>query len=383
MRLLLPLLVTAPLLAQDYIGSQQDGHFGASIAADGWTAIGAPHEDCNGTQDAGAVHVIDSEGAISVICSPAPVSTSEFGHSIALDGPQMAVGAPFEGSGAVYLYDLENGAWSHSQTLRPLDDPGDDARYGWATVLSDDLLIVGAPGHKGSSEEVGSVYVYVDRVLDAQFSDGNFHDRFGYSLAWNGSLLVVGVPGDDTGVGCDCACPGLAPCQGSGRVTVHTPDTDWRKIKERKSGEPYCREYFGTSMAWVGEDLAIGSPSAETHCDPPAGAIYYYDRSARVLEGPFRATDSEDGDFFGWSLAGTPDRILVGAYGASGHGRAYVLEPPLMTELERIEVPTPGGGDNMGLSVGFDGTIPLSGAPQDEMCGGPEDAGSVTKGSGL
>ena len=66
----------------------------------------------------------------------------------------------------------------------------------------------------GSQEDIGSVYVYVRYVgslapgpgqwqLQEELvaSDGRANDRFGYAVAMDEDMVVVGAPGDDTNTG--------------------------------------------------------------------------------------------------------------------------------------------------------------------------------------
>jgi len=100
---------------------------------------------------------------IRTINSPTPVSTSQFGFSVAISNDFIAIGAPFDDvpgvtdAGAVYVYDLRNG--SVIKISNP--DPHLSDQFGSAVAISAGVLAVGAPDHdEPFLLDAGAVYLF-------------------------------------------------------------------------------------------------------------------------------------------------------------------------------------------------------------------------------
>ena len=82
-------------------------------------------------------------------------------------------------------------------------DPEDDGRFGWDLDLDGDTIIVGAPDEDSSK---GAAYIFKrsangawsqEAKLLADSSDRDSGDSFGYSVAVDGDIAIVGAPYDD------------------------------------------------------------------------------------------------------------------------------------------------------------------------------------------
>jgi hypothetical protein len=106
----------------------------------------------------------------------AAAGDDRFGASLALHEGVLAVGAPGEdgsgsgldpepddlspGSGAVFVYALERGAWSEAAYVKPREGQADSG-FGRAVALDDGALVVGAPGADlAGAASAGVVFVY-------------------------------------------------------------------------------------------------------------------------------------------------------------------------------------------------------------------------------
>ncbi|QRR33362.1 FG-GAP repeat protein [Hydrogenophaga sp. YM1] len=237
-----------------------DDGFGAALAlsADGQTlAIGAINEssaatgvggdpDDNTAQSSGAVYVFgrarDSWSQLAYVKASNTLGNAAFGGAIALsaDGQVMAVGSPYEasgargidgdphnnaatGSGAVYLFDRPGGQWRQSAYVKASNADADD-NFGTSVALSGDgdTLAVGAPG-EGSAA----------RGLQADQGDN--------SAPWSGAAYLL-------------------------RRTA----SGWRQQTYIKPSNTLRGDGFGSTLALSGQGgvgtpsvaLAAGSPSA-------------------------------------------------------------------------------------------------------------------------
>lgn len=226
-------------------------YFGKTLALDdtGDTlAVGAPSEDGSGEGvDPAQDNTADASGAVylyargdqgdwgsgSYIKATNPETDDEFGGSVALSGggDLLAVGAQREdgsgagvnppvdnaadGTGAVYLYGVDqNGDWQHEAYLKSTN-PSDRDGFGEAVSLVGDgsMLAVGAGGESGSGSGVnpgvdettqysGATYVF-DRDSAGTWKPGSYVKatnpaqgaQFGTDVALDGSgeTLAVGA----------------------------------------------------------------------------------------------------------------------------------------------------------------------------------------------
>ena len=178
--------------------------FGFALALqDERAVVGAPRDDTSAT-DAGAVYVYrHQEGSWTLeqkLVASDAWRLDFFGHSVALDGDTIAVGACYRDgeetdAGAAYVFRFDGAAWVEEQKLTAKDGERSDL-FGAAVGLSADRLVVGAPWHAGLA---GAAYVFHrsgNGWTEAQklsASDANSRDRFGSSVSILDDVAVIGA----------------------------------------------------------------------------------------------------------------------------------------------------------------------------------------------
>jgi len=319
---------------QAYIKASNTGNqdnFGYSVALAGDTlAVGATGESSmatgtggdqgdNSKANAGAVYVFTRDGAAwsqqAYIKASNTDAGDSFGTSIALSGDTLAVGANGEASGttgingdqddnsqpnagAVYVFARDSSAWSQQAYIKASNtgqtDPltGENDAFGWSIVLSGETLAVGAVFEDSgastingdqtdnSQEKAGAVYVFTrDAATWSQQayikpSNTGSGDEFGWSLALSGDNLAVGALYEDsssTGIGGDETNDGLS---NSGAVYLFSRSgTDWSQFAYIKAASTDNGDFFGYSVALDGDVLsagAIGEDSNATGIDGDA-----------------------------------------------------------------------------------------------------------------
>jgi MYXO-CTERM domain-containing protein len=246
----------------------QDGYwwdsFGLSVALSGDTAVvGAPiARNDDGTPFCGAVYVFERTGENwdedKKLMLEDPYFTDEFGHSVAIDGQLLVIGAwasrgrvtepPGNRAGSAYVYTNDNGAWAPLGGLFA-NDPQELDHFGTSVAVSGQTVMVGA-------ERTNSVYVFTPResLAAIQVLGGrDLVEPYGGNVALDGDLGLVGtvrgtgVPhaleravdigdaceADDDcrsghcadGVCCDRACDGACEACGSGTCAPTPGDT--------------------------------------------------------------------------------------------------------------------------------------------------------------
>jgi hypothetical protein len=331
-------------------------NFGQSVAISGDViAIGAPlHDDV--APNAGAVHVFRRTGGAwapdALLTASNSGAEDNFGWAVALSGDALAVGSRAEDSGAtgvngnpddegvpdsgaVYVFQYENGAWRQDAYIKA-SNTGLEDNFGRNVALVGDTLAVGAfledsgasgvDGDQGdSADTVNSGAVYVFRKRDGAWaqeaylkaSNPDFEDNFGIQLALAPDVLAVGAPYEDsgaTGINGNQANDGSAD---SGAVYLfRRAGSAWAQEAYIKPSNTGAGDNFGWNLAVAGDLLiasAIGESSSATGAggdqdDDTAtnsGAVYLFAREAGAWaqNSYLKASNPGTEDWFGYEIA--------------------------------------------------------------------------------
>lgn len=222
-------LVPADLAQSDLLGS-------ACCVAGNRIVLGVSGSNALGT-DSGAAYVYERDQGVwqerAKLVAPDGESSDHFGQSVAVFGDRIAIGAhgeddPVSNSGAVYLFDLQEGAWSCSQKLEA-PDPESNMRFGISVSIEGVHLLAGAYADDDGVLNSGSSYLFRDDGWGYTFarklraSDAAISDFYGKAVALSGSTVLIGAYTDDDG----CHDPTIPDCN-SGSAWFHELDDFWR-----------------------------------------------------------------------------------------------------------------------------------------------------------
>ncbi len=382
-----------------------DAGFGATLAFSGNTlVVGAPKLDIMPYSRVGAAYVFDTRGtwleATSLRASDAQMDDL-FGWSVAVDGDTLVVGAQHEDGGfggsypdggAVYVFQRNQtgaDAWGEAAILYGSQMQAYDY-FGYAVAISGNTIVVGAYGAEGPGMESAAGVAY---VFERHYSSPDFWDEvavltattaitdnlmFGYSVAIDGDIAVVGAPGANSD---------------AGAYFVYSRNLDgadaWglRFWMEALS----AGDYYGISVAVSGDTIAIGAHGDDGEADltPGAGAVHLYQQDLGGADnwgylGPVRPQDAQAGDGFGLDVALSGGILVVGAPyedGGTGDprsdaGAAYVFYqnqsgPDAWGQVAALRASDAQVWDDFGRSVSIDGDTIVVGACSEN--GGPGD----------
>jgi hypothetical protein len=253
--------------------------------------------------------------------------------------------------------------------------PSDGERvnlFGDSVAVSDDLIVVGAPGATvGGKDSQGAVYVFVrpaggwvsaTETAKLTASDGMRNDNFGASVAISGDTIVAGAPsvgGDDPGAVYFFVKPSGSWASG----------TETGKLTASDSSS---RDHVGSSVATSGDVIVAGAPKDNGAVPAlyvfvmPTGGWTSATETAKL-------TASAHPLNIGLSVAISGDTIVAGApYETVGgnefQGAAYVFVRPAggwasSSETAKLTASDGDASDNLGNSVAiWDNTI-VAGAP--------------------
>ncbi len=312
-----------------------------------------------------------------------------FGHSVAVSGDTVVVGAPLEdsnasgvngnqaddsggNSGAAYVFFRSGGVWSQQAYLKA-SNSGVSDWFGVSVAVSGDTVVVGAryeasnaTGVNGnqmnnSAPESGAAYVFVrsggvwSQQAYLKASNTAPSDYFGGIVAVSGDTVVVGATGEDSnasGVNSD-QTNNSAPNSGAAYVFVRSGGV-WSQQAYLKASNTGVDDNFGWAVAICGDTVVVGALGEDSNASgvngdqtnnsaTNSGAAYVFVRSGGVWsqQAYLKASNTGANDWFSWSVAVSGDTVVVGALAedsnatgvngnqannsASGSGAAYVF----------------------------------------------------------
>ena len=387
----------------------ENDEFGHSVAMDDGTAVvGAPGDD----DDRGAAYVFTrnasgrwSQVAKLTASASDGAANDRFGHSVAVHGDTIVVGAPrhdnndVTNSGAAYVFIRDGaGVWSREANLTAADRAEND-EFGYSVVVHDETVVVGAPYHDANGlSNSGAAYVFskptngrwvTTDTQTAKLTDvgGKALDRFGRSVAVHEMVVVVGAYFREFGKG--AAYVFTEPSNGWADPPIAEPT-------QLAAFDGVADDYFGNTVAVDGNTIVVGANGDESG----TGAAYLFTKSGGVWgnapeSGSHReetakltASDGEGTDYFGASVAVKGNTVVVGAYNdkideddeddgddeSYRSGSAYMFAKPedgWVNSIETAKLILPAGVepeeyDNFGNSAAVDGESIMVGAPRSD-----------------
>jgi outer membrane protein assembly factor BamB len=344
--------------------------FGYSVAMVGGNLlVGAPFADLGGT-DAGAAYLFDGKTGdlLRTFQKPTPAAGDWFGISVAAVGENVLVGALGDDTGAhdagaAYLFDGKTG-----ELLRTYQNPtpAEDDWFGGAVAGVGENVLVGAPLDDAGAKDAGAAYLFDGKTgsLLRMFLNPTpaSNDWFGVSLAGVGDRVLVGAFLDDTGAKDAGAAYLFDSKKGALLQTLQKP-------------KPAAGDQFGVSVAALGDRLLIGAPYDDTGAKD-AGAVYVFDAATGALARTLQAPTPAAGELFGRAVAAAGDRVLIGAPREAGGkaGAAYLLDAATGALIQQFRNPSPADGDQFGFS--------LAATPDTLLIASPGDHAGTNAGGG-
>ena len=152
-------------------------------------------------------------GQVTKLAASSPSDNAWFGNAVALQGSLAVVGeAWYDGGGtnrgAAYVFGKDSGgtdAWGQIKKLTA-SDLHDDDFFGYSVAVNGANVAVGAPWAPGGGTERGQVYVFSKdqggadawgEVQRLRSSDASNEDWFGFGVAVYGVYVVGGAVGED------------------------------------------------------------------------------------------------------------------------------------------------------------------------------------------
>lgn len=252
----------------------------------------------------------------------------------------LAVGLPLLVSSA-FAQSSTSGRQLHKLTA---NDAAENSAFGFSVALDGNLAVVGAQTEGGGR---GAAYLF-DALTGKQLhklypDDPPSPDWFGWSVAVNGNTVVVGAPRYELSMELDNV----------GAVYVFDAVTGSQTMKLVAPDPDYFDE-FGLSVAVNDKWILVGKVGDDDN-GRDSGAAYAFDRETGNLVMKLNPTDAAAGDYFGVSVALDGDLALIGAFfddaPASSEGSAYLFDLSTGEELMKLVASDGEHDDQFGISV--------------------------------
>ena len=333
-------------------GDSRD-RFGVSVSISGqYVVVGASDSSPHNSQLTGSAYIYTN---VSTNSSNVPIEVyppteglrQEFGSATAVWESTIFIGAPKYNlfTGAVYVYNRVDGAWSMQQFLQASDRSRGDY-FGISIAASEHFLVVGA-NQKNALK--GAVYVIANMntgyeektIIEPQ--DTHEYQKFGHDVCIADTFIAVGAVGDNS-----------KSLYSHGAVYVYervswklndgTSIKNWTQLAKLYANTPRDLSNFGASVAisrhlsYLNDPflytLAVGADNDEVSGVLGAGAVYIFLVKPGSITYVHRAVASNamSDAQFGYSIDINSGHILVGApglgskAGGAESGAAYLFE---------------------------------------------------------
>ena len=317
-----------------------------AIALDGTKVVVGAAFDSVSAPNGGAAFVYDSTGTPMMrLDSPNAEQGGNFGWSVAIDGNRIVVGARSETtpvgqkSGAAYLFDASTGALV--ATLLPTVDPdenifGDpadefDEDFGDAVAIDGGVVAVGSPEDSNfdlpddAKADIGSVTFFDAqsgaKLFRVRASDAANFDQFGFDVAMDGGLAVIGAPFDDDN----------GPGSGSAYIFDVATGTQLHKLT---ADDGQGGERFGSAVDISNGVVAVGAPDDDGNTFQ-VGSVYAFDASTGDQIAKFQRSPGLSSSITGEDVAINANGVIVASargdsdFGPGGAAFVFSLPSPL------------------------------------------------------
>jgi len=315
------------------------------------------------------------------------ISGALFGSSVSIYDTTAVAGAyendGINKAGSAFVFEYGGDTWGFSQKLLPADGAVGDW-FGYSVAASGDTVVVGAPKDDDEGNQSGSAYLFIKsgaswvQAAKLNASDGAKDNRFGTSVSISGNTIVIGSPFSENYYNND----------GAAYVYVK-PAGGWTNMTETaklSASDGANGDGMGFSVAVFGDTVISAAHQHNFY----TGAVYVYEKPgggwANMTEtAKLTASDGVSGDSLGFSAAISGDTVIAGAYGDDIYkGSVYVFVKPAagwtnMTESGKLTASDGDNGDRLGSSVAIFGDTAVAGAYADDDKGSASGSAYVFK----
>lgn len=286
----------------------------------------------------------------STMQSPAPKSRGYFGQNVAFSGEVVVVseiGATVEGkryAGEVHVFD----SGGNRLTTLKSPEPQVNTVFGYSVAVDGDVIVVGEPGYiVNGVHDVGRAYIFTTEgnllaILLSPTPDAN--SRFGGSVAVSGDIVIAGEQNHKVE---DILDAGLA----------HVFDSEGNLMLTLESPEPRIGANFGRSLDISGDIIVVGEVTTIDNDIIGPGSAYLFDTDGNLLT-TLKSPDPESKNFGGHMAIDSDLVVISDSYadveGNSRVGKVYAFDSD-GNLIVTLQSPAPEEMAEFGCSVAVSG----------------------------
>ena len=289
------------------------------------------------------------------------VRHDQFGNAVSVSGDTVAVGAPYHNDndysyGAVYIYNLIDGAWIEQQKLTP-DDHGSFSAFGYSISISDETMMIGAERYNNKGRV--HVYQFIDGLwVQIQTIVGETNESFGTSVSVSNHRAVITTNfaayvykrvnglwvveqkltpslyayGNTASISGDTVVIGSTTDEmGKGSAYIFTlMHNSWTEQLRLTTTDSSVEDNFGLGVSIYGNIAVVGSPKTHENGMYQGSAFFYnlFQDTSSIFSGDTSKSLSQGGSTTGTLLATDVDGLTDGSYFTIStppvHGQAII-----------------------------------------------------------
>lgn len=270
---------------------------------------------------------------------------------------------------------------SFAQPIKVVPDDGNSEDFfGYSVAIDKEIALVGAyKADSRDSEDAGAAYIFAKTKEGWQqqakliASPRYPHDTLGGNVALKHGFALLGARNSDV------------KKKNAGAVFVFKKENDtWSQTQVLTAVDAREDDAYGQSIALTEKFLVIGAPHSDSsYTDSGAAYVYKKANNQWQFQTKLTATDGAEGDLFGISVAIDGNTILVGAdlhdAKAENAGAAYtfVFDDNQWHQQAKLLASDGEKTDIFGVRVALNGNTALISARRDDIEGVGIDAGSA------
>ena len=329
-------------------------NFGSAVTIDGDTIIVGAEGDVTPNGATGAAYVFTRTANTwtqqAVLIPSNGGWGDDFGIAVDLSGNTVIIGASGDdsnetginppgtdnslfGAGAAYIFVRNGSNWTQQAYIKA-SNTGHNDQFGRSVAIDADTVIIGAWFESSDSiginadenndlaNQAGAAYVFTrsgttwSQQAYLKASNTDAQDYFGISVAVSADTIAVGSPKESSN---SAGINGIQTnnlSNNSGAVYVFTRmGNTWIQQAYVKARFPLAFNSFGASLDIKGNKLLVGADDSSGAAGAKIGRTHVLSRTAGFWSEDFAvyATNSQDNDRFGNSVALSGDIFVVGA----------------------------------------------------------------------
>jgi hypothetical protein len=312
----------------------------------------------------------------AVLSFSGPPTDWGWSMSVAVSGNTVVVGESGTESvpGAAYVFVQPPSGWTDMTETAKLtaSDAAVNDEFGWSVAIDGGIVVVGATQAVNNAGP-GAAYLFVkpasgwtDMTQTAKLtaSDAQINDQVGADVGVSGNNVVVDTWSENTPQ-LDAAYVFTKPSGGWADMTETAKLTDATVSQSDR---------FGASVAISDGTVAVGAFQRTVGSNQAQGAVYVFPIPpggwATTSKPTVRltASDGQTDDELGYSVAISGNTVVAGTLIQGSPGAAYVFTEAAggwasMTETSKLTASDGAAGWEFGMAVAISGNTVVAGAP--------------------